>query len=359
MKRLLGKKELEDIVWGATLLGAGGGGSPKEGLKLIEDMENKVALFSPEDLPEKENAVMVAGIGAPKTFAERSFGPEAISAYEAIKKVASIGGVQISYLMPGEIGGFNTIVPLYVASRGNVPVVDADGNGRAVPELSTGLYPIYKIPTSPLVVTNKEGDVVIAYLNDPLDTSAAERVARALCVSFEMLAAFATWIVSIETINRCLVPGSISLSEEIGAAISASDKSGRDPIGELEKLTRGKEVFRGEIKGIEVKTQEGFDFGRTTLKGVGEYAKSTVTIDFKNENMIAWKDKKPLVMVPDLIAMMQIGGRPITNADTEEGMEIAVIAIPAPEPWKRINEGFDCWRHILERLGYKGSYIPF
>ena len=127
----------------------------------------------------------------------------------------------------------------------------------------------------------------------------------------------------------------------------------------MEKHTRGKEVFRGEIKGIEVKTQEGFDFGRTTLKGVGEYAKSTVAIDFKNENMIAWKDKKPLVMVPDLIAMMQIGGRPITNADTEEGMEIAVIAIPAPEPWKRINEGFDCWRHILERLGYKGSYIPF
>lgn len=162
MKRLLGRKELEDIAWGATLLGAGGGGSPKEGLKLIEEMENEVEIYAPEELPQKAYAVMVAGIDAPRVFAERGFGPEAVSAFEAIKKVASIGGVYISYLMPGELGGFNTIVPLYTASKANVPFVDADGNGRAVPELSTGLYPIYKIPTSPLVVTNKEGDASLS-----------------------------------------------------------------------------------------------------------------------------------------------------------------------------------------------------
>jgi len=148
MKRLLGKKELEDIVWGATLLGAGGGGSPREGLELIKDMKNEVELFAPEDLPERANAVMVAGIGSPK-----GFGPEAISAYEAIKKVTSIGGLEISYLMPGEVGGFNVITPLYVASKENVSAVDADGNGRAVPELSTGLY----LPPAPSwLLTRKE-----------------------------------------------------------------------------------------------------------------------------------------------------------------------------------------------------------
>lgn len=357
MKRLLGKKELEDIAWGSTLLGAGGGGSPKEGLNLIKEMENKVELYEPEELPQKAFAVMVAGIGAPKAFAERGFGPEAVCAFEAIKRVASVGGVHISYLMPGEIGGFNTIVPLYTASKVNVPVVDADGNGRAVPELSTGLYPIYKIPTSPLVVTNKEGDVIVAYLNDPFDTTAAEKVARSLCVSFDMLAAFATWIVNIETIRKCLVPGTISQSEKIGAALKASEKSGRDSVREMEKITGGSELFRGEIKKIEVKTQEGFDFGRTTVQGIDKYSKSMLTVDFKNENMIAWKDEEPLVMVPDIIAMVEIGGKPLTNADTEEGMKVAVMAIPAPEPWKRGDEGFNCWKHILDRLGYAGSYI--
>ncbi|MEA1965050.1 MAG: DUF917 domain-containing protein [Candidatus Aerophobetes bacterium] len=357
MKRFLGKKELEDIVWGATLLGAGGGGSPQEGLNLIKDMEKKVELFDPEDLPERANAVMVAGIGSPKAFSEKGFGPEAISAYEAIKKVASIGGVDISYLMPGEIGGFNVITPLYVASKENVPVVDADGNGRAVPELSTGLYPIYKIPTSPLVVANKEGDVLIAYLKKPFDSASAERIARSLAVSFEMIAAFATWIVSIETIKRCLVPKSISRSEEIGSIIRKSKESGKNVAKEVENITGGKEIFRGEIKKIEMKTAEGFDFGRTTLEGIENYQNSTLNIDFKNENIIAWKDRRPFIMVPDLIAMMEIEGKPLTNADTKEGMEIVVMVIPAPEPWKRIPEGFNCWKPILEKLGYKGSYI--
>lgn len=357
MKRLLGKNELEDIAWGSTVLGAGGGGSPKEGLKLIGEMENEVELYDSQELPPKANAVMVAGIGAPRAFAEKSFGPEAVSAFEAIRKLASVGGVSISYLMPGEIGGFNTIVPLYAASRAKVPAVDADGNGRAVPELSTGLYPIYRIPTSPLVLTNREGDVVVAYLGDPLDTGAAERIARSICVSFEMLAAFATWIVSIETIRACLVPGSISQSEKIGTAIRASEKSGKDPVEQIEALTGGRELFRGEITGIETRTQEGFDFGTTTVKGIDRYTGSTLRVDFKNENIIAWKDEKPVGMVPDLIAMMEIGGKPLTNADTKEGMKVTMTAIPAPEPWKRSEQGFTCWKHILERLGYKGSYI--
>jgi len=42
--------------------------------------------------------------------------------------------------MPSEIGGINTIVPLYVASHKNVAVVDADGSGRAAPELATMLF---------------------------------------------------------------------------------------------------------------------------------------------------------------------------------------------------------------------------
>ena len=358
MGRILRKAELLDIAQGATVLGAGGGGSPRNGLKLIQDMKNEIELFDLEELPERANAVAVAGIGAPKVMLEKGFGPEAIYAYEAIKNVASIGGVEISYLMPGEIGGFNAIAPLYVASKGKIPVVDADGNGRAVPELSTGLYPIYKIPTSPLVVANKKGDILISYLKNPLDTEAAEKIARTASVSFGMVAAFSTWIVSTETIKKYLVPKSISKSEEIGKIIRESKE--KDAAKEVANYVQGEEIFRGEIKRIEVKTAEGFDFGRTTIEGIDKHQNSIMYIDFKNENMIAWKDEKPVVMVPDLIAMMEIDeGKPLSNADTKEGMKIAIIGIPAPEPWHRIPQGFDCWRPILEKIGYRGKYHPF
>ena len=356
-KRLLGKVELEDITWGSTLLGSGGGGSTLDGLRLIKEMENKVTLLDPADIPESANAVTVAGIGAPKALAEKKFGPEAILAFEAMKNVTAIGGVKIDYLMPGEIGGLNTITPLYVASRKNVPVVDADGNGRACPELNTGLYPIYKIPTSPLVVANKAGDIIVAYLGDPLDTTAAETIARTAAVSFGMLAAFSTWIVSIATIKKCLVPYSVSKAEKIGKAIREAKASGKDAVKEVVTVTSGKELFRGKIKKIEMKTAEGFDFGRTTIEGIAGYKGKTFIIDSQNENMIAWQDEKPVIMVPDLITMMTTGGEPLSNADTKEGMEIAIIGIHAPEPWMRTPDGFNCWKHILGKLGYKGSYV--
>ena len=183
-KRLLGKTEIQDIAWGSAVLGAGGGGSPHDGLRLIEDMENEVELVDPDELPENAVAVMVAGIGAPKVLAEKKFGPEAIFAFEGMRNITAIGGMKIEYLMPGEIGGLNTITPFYVASKKNIPVIDADGNGRAVPELATGLYPIYKIPTSPLVIANKAGDIIVAYLANPTDTTAAETIARTAAVSF-------------------------------------------------------------------------------------------------------------------------------------------------------------------------------
>jgi len=356
-KRLLGKAEMEDITWGSTLLGSGGGGSPKDGLKLIKEMENEVTLLDPADLPESANTVVVAGIGAPKVISERGFGPEAIFAYEAIKNMTAVGGVKIDYLMSGETGGLNTITPLYVASQKNVAVVDADGNGRACPELATALYPIYKVPASPLVLANKAGDIIVAYLADPLDTAAAEMIARTAAVSFGMLAAFATWVADIATIKKCLVPYAISKVEKIGKAIREARASGKDAVKEVVTVTGGKELFRGNIRKIEMRTAEGFDFGKTTIEGIAGYKGKAFVIDSQNENMIAWQDEKPVIMVPDLITMMSTEGEPLNNADTKEGMEIAIIGISAPEPWTRIPDGFNCWKHILEKLGYKGAFV--
>jgi len=356
-KRLLGKTELEDMTWGSTLLGAGGGGSPRDGLNLVKEMKNEVTLVDPADLPEDANTVTVAGMGAPTAISEKGFGPEAMFAYDAIKNMAAVGGINLAYLIPIEIGGLNTITPFYVASQRNLPVVDADGCGRAVPELNTTLYSVYKLPASPIVLANKAGDFLVAYLADPLDTKAVETVGRTACISWGMLGGLALWIVNIATVKRCLVLNSVSRVEKIGKAIREARASGKDAVKEVVTITGGKELLRGKIEKIEIRTAEGFDFGRTTVKGIADYEGKTLIIDFKNENIIAWQDEKPVTMVPDLIAMMTTEGKPLTNADTKEGMEIAVIGIPAPEPWKKTPDGFNCWKHILVKLGYEGSYI--
>jgi hypothetical protein len=168
LMKVLSIKDLEDVVVGATFLGSGGGGSPENGLKLVEEMAKvtkEVRLASPDEVPDNEHVAMIAGMGAPKALKEKSFGPEALHAFDGLQRLYSMIGVSFKYVMPGETGGFNSITPIYVAVMRNLIVVDADGTGgRAVPELGTTLYNLYGLPVSPFVVADKNGNVVVGWL---------------------------------------------------------------------------------------------------------------------------------------------------------------------------------------------------
>ncbi|NLS44286.1 MAG: DUF917 domain-containing protein [Firmicutes bacterium] len=355
--------DIKDILYGATLLGAGGGGALRDGLRLLSEVAEKhdvkLEVIQPEDMKPGEYAVMVAGIGAPKAMEEKDFGPEAIYAYEMMEKIAFLGGKPLKYIMAGELGGFNTMVPMYVAILNNIPFVNGDGNGRAVPELSTGLYPAFNIPPTPLVLAGSDGNTMVAYLDDPEDHKSAENIARHISMAYGMSAAFCTWIVDGTDITEKLAPKSIERCRVVGSAINNARKANRDIVEELKKVDDCTELFRGTIKDVEVKTEGGFDFGTTTISGTGKYQGETITIDFKNENLLV-RDKsgKVLVTVPELITTLNLdNGQPLTNAETEAGQNIAVIGIPAPENWWKKPEGFTCWTHILEKVGYTGGSV--
>ncbi len=357
-KRLLGKVELEDIILGSTLLASGGGGSPHDALNfLIKEIRNKVTLLDPGDSPDETTGICVAGLGAPSALREQGLRAEPIYAYEAMKNIMAVNKVNLDCLVPAEIGPVNIAIAFYVASQKNIPVVDADGCGRSVPELNTTLFAIYKIASSPFVITNKAGDTIVVHLADPLNIAMADTIARAASVSFGMVAGLAIWPVNMATIKKFLVLNSLSKVEQVGKAIREARETGKDPVKEATVVAGGKELFRGKIEKIQMKTAESWDFGRTTIKGMDNYKGKTFMIDFRNENMIAWQEGKPIIMAPDLITMMTTEGEPVTNADTKEGMEIAVIGIKAPEPWMRTPEGFNSFKHILVKLGYNDAYI--
>ena len=363
LTEILVEKDLRDILYGATLLGAGGGGALRDGLRLLSDAaskyEVKLEIVDPEEMEPGDYAVMVAAIGSPKALEERNFGPEAIYAYEMMKKIAFLGGKPLKYIMAGELGGFNTMVPMYVAIANNVPFVNGDGNGRAVPELATGLYPAFDIPPTPLVMAGSNGDVIVAYLNDPRDHKSAENIARHICMAYGMSAAFCTWVVDRNDILEKLAPKSIDRCRLLGSAIHAAREAKRDVVEELKKTDDCKELFRGTIQEVKVKTESGFDFGTTTIQGTGKYQDKTCSIDFKNENLLM-KDGNDnvVVTVPDLICILDLdSGEPLTNAETAAGQNVAVVGIPAPENWWKKPEGFTCWKHILEKVGYNGGCI--
>lgn len=363
MSKVLGEQDIKNVIYGATFLGAGGGGSLKDGLRLLSELAEKgkveLQMVEPSEMGPNEYAVMVAGIGAPRAMEESHFGPEAGYAFETMKKLAFFSGKELRYIMAGELGGFNTMVPIYVAVQRGIPFVNGDGNGRAVPELNTGLYPIHDIPPVPLVLAGKNGDTVIAYLKNPKDHKSAENIARHICMAYGMSAAFCTWVVDGEDISSKLAPGSITKSQKIGAAINNAKERNLDVIEEIKKVVNCKEICYGEISKIELKTEGGFDFGTTVISGQGKYEGKTFYIDFKNENLLVRDDSKNVfITVPDLICMLNLDTLdPVTNAETEEGMKVAVCGVPAPENWWSKEEGFSCWKHILEKVGYSGGPV--
>ena len=362
MKRL-SINDLKDVVIGATLLGSGGGGSPENGLMLVNEIAkvtDKIEFYGPEEVQDSDYIATVACMGAPKAFKEKGFRGEPLYAFDGLYKLYEVAGIKFKYLMTAGTGGFNSITPFYVAAHRKIPIIDFGGaGGRAVPELNTLLYFVYGIPTPVFVLADGEGNTVATWLKDPRDAKTAEEVCRSVTVAFGMIAGIAGWVITGWQAKKYMEPGPLTRSLEVGKAIREARDAGRDPAKAVLEKVGGYELIRGTITKIEIRTVAGFDFGRTIIEGEGEYSGRKLIIDFKNENMIAWYGEgEPAAMVPDLICLMTADGTPLTNADTKESMKITVLGFPASEKWRKHPKCFDVWRHILEKMSYTGDYVP-
>lgn len=364
MAVFLNKKDIKNVLYGATFLGSGGGGSLKDGLRLLEGFSEedvKLELLSPSDMEDGAYAASVGGIGAPSAMIENHFGDESIYAYEGMQKAAFFSGKDIKYVMGGELGGFNTMVPMYVAIKKGIPFIDGDGNGRAVPELSTGLQPIHDVLPFPLVVAGGNGDVVVILIKDHKDHESAENLARHISMANGMSAAFCTWLATGEDIINKLAPNTITECKKIGEAIVNARDNNLSLESEISKVKKCRQLCLGKIVDIQLKTEGGFDFGTTFIEGYGDYKGKTFSIDFKNENLVIQDDSSNVLLtVPDMICMIDTDSyEPITNADIVKGMNISIFGTFAPENWWRTGEGFNNWRHILTKVGYNGEVVKF
>ena len=102
MRRLTHKNML-DIINGSALLGAGGGGSIKSGLKLAEQIKVlniEPILITVDELKGSEKIATVAGMGAPKALLEKGFDIEQINALELLERTI---GSKIDYLIPSKL----------------------------------------------------------------------------------------------------------------------------------------------------------------------------------------------------------------------------------------------------------------
>ena len=355
MAVVLDYERLQALIYGATFFGAGGGGSISGGLALLNELGEsvKVEMLEVGEMPSGTWSTMVAGLGSPIAMKDLNFGPLAVSAVEGMISIAkSLQKREVSCICSGEQGGFNTMVPIYTAAKLGLPILDLDANGRAVPELNTGLNPVYDIPLPPLILSNQAGDITVGLPKNAQDNAACETLARTVSTAYGGVG-FSAWLMNQSMHRTVSVLGQLSLSIEVGRIFLKKPVDSRDLIDRLRSVGVAPKVFtEGEITNIDVKVEDGFDYGKTEITEIG--GKHVFQVDFKNENMIIWgPQKEALLVVPELIILVNLETmEPLSNADTAVGQRVLLLGVPAPRQWWDKPAGYDCWANILKQIGY-------
>lgn len=365
MAKELRRTELTNIVYGAAFYGGGGGGSSEEGFALIEAMykENPDACIRMIDITEMEadpNVVstMVAALGSPVATKGKTFQDESVNAVKGMSEEARFQGKDLRYVYSGEMGGGNTMLPLYAAWKCGLSIIDTDGNGRAVPELNTGLLPVHGIPTSPVILASEAGDTIVARAKDPMDGVACEKIARYMCQAFDQGIGFAAWMMNKEQHLQASALGQMTLAIEVGDILTTVPAS--DVIGKLHNYFGQKQipfcpiVETGTIMDIQITSAGGFDTGVTTVRADhgGIYK-----VIFQNENLYVETEEETIVTIPSIISMLDLSNEkmavPVSNSETYVGQKIALTATKANERWYDLPECYGCWNEVMVSAGYR------
>lgn len=361
----LNKQDIIDILYGCAVLGTGGGGNLQAGIDMMQedfDAGRTLNLIDVKDLPDDCIVATPYGCGAPSASTrEPEYNPDrkltrieyppAVLAFQSLEEFL---GKKIYAVSSTELGGMNTAEALHIACLLNRPLVDADPAGRSVPELIHSTFYLKDRPIHPMAVATWFGDVII--LKEVADDFRAEALVRSMaCVSGDEVSV-CDHPMTGDQYRRSVIPGAISYAWKIGKILRKTKEDGCDAAQAIAEAAGGAVLFRGRVKNLFSQCRDGFDCGETLLEGTGSYAGETYRIQFKNENLIACRNDKTDVTVPDLICMVDKNGNPMTNPDFSPGDEMNVFALPAPEIWT----GEDGLKILgPSYFGIDEPYIPF
>mmetsp|Transcript_3754 Transcript_3754/g.5242 ORF Transcript_3754/g.5242 Transcript_3754/m.5242 type:complete len:994 (+) Transcript_3754:143-3124(+) len=328
---VLSPEDIDMIATGAGMMGCGGGGSPKIGQSRAKDLLSRghtIRVISPERLREQDTIACVFFMGAPTVFEEKIHrGEEALIAMRRIEREA---GVTFSAVVVGEAGGCNCIEPLIVAALSGLPVVDADGMGRAFPELQMVTFFIYDgLKTDPACICDAKGRTELCTESTKpkeLEDSFRKHVIEMGCTAGVCFAPM-----TADAVRKTAVLHSVSAAWQVGSRIHNARAAKEDPFQSLQCIGWFKE-FEGKIIGVERETSEGFARGHFIIKGLeGQWEDRIMRIDFQNENLVARRDDEIIATVPDLITAVNLETcRPIMTEELRFGLTVAIATRSAP-----------------------------
>jgi len=346
----LSAQDLADLVDGAAIFSAGGGGDPSVGHNIVETLTQRrfsAHLIDPLEVPDNEMVINFACVGATASVAYHGD-----AALKTLTTLEEFLGKKAYAVIPVELGGFNTVAAVDVAARRGIPVVDADGAGRAVPEVHLKVYTLDDIPLTPMTITDIDAQNVVL-IKQTLDSKAAERIARTLAAEWGQTAYTARRVLTGAQVKTSPVLGTLSNAMRIGMLL----RKAVDPLNAVLKETHGFKLFDGVVNTVEHETKGGFTWTTAILSGTHENEGSKFELKAKNEVLIGYKDEKLAAIAPDIITPVHAETCKCVPAEKiKKGDKLAVIGIPAHKKWRTL-KGLELWKDVLERSNITEKYV--
>ena len=307
---------------GCGILGAGGGGSPAMGYQAaLYALERfgPSTLVSLDDLPDDELVLPMGMVGAPTVAVEKiSNGAECGLIVEAVEQ-----------WMSSEIGGANGLFPMEFAASMGIPVVDADGMGRAFPEMPQVSMEIAGISPSPCFMTDERGNVLVV---QPSNGRWLEKLCRATAVAFGGKAISSEYLMSVSEARYGAVRGTVTLAIRIGRAIATAPD---DPVAALLAEVQGYRLIDGKVTDVERRVTGGFTRGSATIEGLRHDGGRQVRLELQNENLVALEGERRLASVPDIISVVDTEtGEAVSTEILRYGQRVSVVAFPCDQIWR-------------------------
>ncbi len=351
MKRLLDPDALRALARGCAVLGAGGGGDTYpnllQALQATEDY-GPVPLVDLDELPDDSLIMPCGGIGAPTVTIEKiENGDEGERLREHLQYLT---GRPVAALMPGEIGGGNGLLPVAWAAGMRLPLVDADGMGRAFPEIPQVAMQLAGISPSPAVMTDERGNLIVFRT---ISGQWMERLERAAAVEFGGAASSTEFSLTAAQARGATVRNSVTLALRIGEAVASATG---DPVAALIAEIGAFRLVSGKVSDVERQTRSGFVRGSVVVEGLGADAGRLIRLELQNENLVALERGRLLASVPDLITVLDSEtADAIATERIRYGQRVTVIAFACDPVW-RTEAGIAATGP--RSFGYDFEYLP-
>tara|TARA_Y100001960_G_C14745029_1_gene865144 strand:- start:772 stop:1836 length:1065 start_codon:yes stop_codon:yes gene_type:complete len=330
-------KDLDALALGAWILGTGGGGDPYHKLLNTKQLyyQGKIAtLIDPCGLADDALVAVVSTMGAPLVGKERI--PDAHHALRPVRTMEKFLGRRFDAVMSMEIGGGNGLHPLMVSALTGYPVVDADGMGRAYPELHMTSFAVAGLSCAPFALSDiRENDVLFT---KAVDSHWVERMARSLTTEVGSTATICMAPRTGAEIKNHAILYTTTQAIDLGHAVLEAKRQHLDPVAAIISVGHGLKLFTGKVVDVDRHATEGFLRGQARIEGLGPDAESEFIVHFQNEFSVGYKDEKAEVMTPDLICVVDsVSGDGIGTEAIRYGQRVTVLALPGPDVFKSTN----------------------